>query len=132
MENKILVIDDEDYHRELMHKLLTKMEYQVVVVESAEDALALLEDEAFPVILSDLIMLNMDGVEFCQTVRETDSETVIIALTGHGDLYDSEKLTMVGFDGYLAKPIRMDKIKKALDDAFDEARRRREASLKGE
>jgi len=128
MENKILVIDDEDYHRELMRKLLTKMAYQVAVAESAEDALALLEKEAFPVILSDLIMLNMDGVEFCQTVRETDSDTVIIALTGHGDLYDSEKLKMVGFDGYLAKPIRMDKIKKALDDAFIEAKRRREAS----
>jgi CheY-like chemotaxis protein len=128
MENKILVIDDEDFHRELMHKLLTKMEYHVVVAESAEDALALLQKEAFPVILTDLIMLDMDGVEFCQTVRETDSDTVIIALTGHGDLYDSEKLKIVGFDGYLAKPIRMDKIKKALDNAFEEAKRRREAS----
>ena len=127
MENKILVIDDEDFHRELMHKLLTKMEYHVVVAESAEDALALLQKEAFPVILTDLIMLDMDGVEFCQTVRETDSDTVIIALTGHGDLYDSEKLKIVGFDGYLAKPIRMDKIKKALDNAFEEAKRRREA-----
>lgn len=128
MENGILIIDDEDYHRELMRKLLTKMEYQVAVVESAEEALALLEKEAFPVILSDLIMLDMDGVEFCQTVRETDSDTVIIALTGHGDLYDSEKLKMVGFDGYLAKPIRMDRIKKALDDALEEAKRRKEAS----
>ena len=128
MENGILIIDDEDYHRELMRKLLTKLEYQVAVVESAEAALALLEKEAFPVILSDLIMLDMDGVEFCQTVRETDSDTVIIALTGHGDLYDSEKLKMVGFDGYLAKPIRMDKIKKALDDALEEAKRRKAAS----
>lgn len=128
MENGILIIDDEDYHRELMRKLLTKLEYQVAVVESAEAALALLEKEAFPVILSDLIMLDMDGVEFCQTVRESDSDTVIIALTGHGDLYDSEKLKMVGFDGYLAKPIRMDKIKKALDDALEEAKRRKAAS----
>ena len=128
MENTILVIDDEDYHRELMQKLLTKMAYQVAVTESAEDALSLLEEEKFTVILTDLIMLDMDGVEFCQTVRETDSETVIIALTGHGDLYDSEKLKMVGFDGYIAKPIRMDKISKALDDAFEEAKRRREAS----
>ena len=128
MENKILVIDDEDYHRELMYKLLTKMAYQVAVAESAEDALALMKKERFTVILSDLIMLDMDGVEFCQTVRETDSETVIIALTGHGDLYDSAKLKMVGFDGYIAKPIRMDKIKKALDDAFEEVKRRRDAS----
>ena len=128
MENGILVIDDEDYHRELMYKLLTKMAYQVAVAESAEDALALMKKERFTVILSDLIMLDMDGVEFCQTVRETDSETVIIALTGHGDLYDSAKLKMVGFDGYIAKPIRMDKIKKALDDAFEEVKRRRDAS----
>ena len=127
MENGILVVDDEDYHRELMRKLLTKMDYQVAVAESAEDALALLEKEAFTVILTDLIMLDMDGVEFCQTVRETDSQTVIIALTGHGDLYDSDKLEMVGFDGCIAKPIRMDKINSALDEAFEEAKRRRES-----
>ena len=51
MEKKILVVDDEDFHRELMQKLLTKLGYEVAVAESAEEAFSLLEKEKFPVIL---------------------------------------------------------------------------------
>ena len=85
MEKKILVVDDEDYHRELMQKLLSKLGYEVDAVESAEDAFSLLERNRFPVIITDLIMLEMDGVEFCRRIRETDDKTVVIALTGHTD-----------------------------------------------
>ena len=82
MEKKILVVDDEDFHRELMQKLLSKLGYEVAVAESAEEAFAILEKEKFPVIITDLIMLEMDGVEFCQMIRETDTRTVVIALSG--------------------------------------------------
>jgi CheY-like chemotaxis protein len=78
MEKKILVVDDEDFQRELMQKLLSRLGYEVAVAESAEDAFSLLEREKFPVIITDLIMLEMDGVEFCQQIRETDSKTVIM------------------------------------------------------
>ena len=83
MEKKVLVVDDEDFHRELMQKLLSKMGYEVAVAESAEEAFSLLKREKFPVIVTDLIMLEMDGVEFCQLLRETDTKTVVIALSGH-------------------------------------------------
>ena len=57
MENRILVVDDEDYHRELMQKLLSRLGYEVEAVESAEDAFSFLNKEQFPVIITDLIML---------------------------------------------------------------------------
>ena len=126
MENKILVIDDEDYHRELMQKLLSKLGYQVEAVESAEDAFSCLARENFPVIITDLIMLEMDGVEFCRKIRETDNKTFIIALTGHTDLYDIDRLKEVGFDNHLTKPFKIEVIKQAIQDGFDEFRRRAE------
>ena len=126
MENKILVVDDEDYHRELMQKLLSKFGYEVEAVESAEDAFSFLEREKFPVIITDLIMLEMDGVEFCQKIRETDSKTIVIALTGHTDLYDADKLKEVGFDNHLNKPFKIDVIEKAIQEGFEEFRRRTE------
>ena len=126
MEKKILVVDDEDYQRELMYKLLSKLGYEVAVAESAEDAFSLLEREKFPVIITDLIMLEMDGVEFCQQIRETDSKTVVIALTGHAGLYDSGKLKEAGFDNHLAKPFKMDIIEQAIKEGFEEYRRRTE------
>jgi two-component system alkaline phosphatase synthesis response regulator PhoP len=119
-----LVIDDEDFQRELMPKLLSRLGYDVAVAESAEDAFFLLKREKFPVIITDLIMLEMDGVEFCQQIRETDSKTFIIALTGHTSLYSPAKLEEAGFDNYLSKPFKIDIVDQALKEGFEEFRRR--------
>ncbi len=78
----------------------------------------MLDKQVFQVIITDLIMLDMDGVEFCQRVRETNSKTVIIALTGYVDLYDIEKLKAVGFDNYLMKPIKVEIIQAAIEDGL--------------
>jgi two-component system, NtrC family, C4-dicarboxylate transport response regulator DctD len=126
MENKILVVDDEDYHRELMQKLLSKLGYEVEAVESAEDAFSSLAREKFPVIITDLIMLEMDGVEFCRKIRENDNKTFVIALTGHTELYDIDRLKEVGFDNHLAKPFKIEIIEKAIKEGFEEFRRRTE------
>lgn len=126
MEKKILVVDDEDYHRELMKKLLTRLGYHVAVVPSAEEAFSILEKEKFPVIITDLIMLEMDGVEFCRRIRETDHKTVVIALTGHTDLYEPAKLREAGFDNHLSKPFRINIIQKAIQEGFSEFQRRSE------
>lgn len=124
IEKKILVVDDEDFHRELMQKLLSKLGYEVAVAESAEVAFSHLEKETFPVIITDLIMLEMDGVEFCQQIRETDSKTIVIALTGHTNLYDPAKLKEAGFDNHLYKPFKIDTIEQAIKEGFEEYRRR--------
>ena len=119
MEQKVLVVDDEDFHRELMQKLLSKLGYGVAVAESAEEAFSLLKNEKFPVIITDLIMLEMDGVEFCQMLRETDSKTVVIALSGHTDLYDRDKLIEAGFDNHLTKPFKIEVIRQAIKEGFE-------------
>jgi CheY-like chemotaxis protein len=124
MEKKILVVDDEDFHRELMQKLLSRLGYEVAVAESAEEAFSLLKREKFPVIITDLIMLEMDGVEFCQMIRETDTKTVVIALSGHSDLYDSERLKEAGFDNHLTKPFKIEVISQAIQEGFEEFERR--------
>jgi CheY-like chemotaxis protein len=126
MEKKILVVDDEDYHRELMQKLLSKLGYEVDAVESAEEAFSLMERNKFPVIITDLIMLEMDGVEFCRRIRETDDKTFVIALTGHTDLYDIDKLKEAGFDNHLTKPFKIEVITQAIQEGFDEFMRRTE------
>jgi CheY-like chemotaxis protein len=124
MEKKVLVVDDEDFHRELMQKLLSRLGYEVAVAESAEEAFSLLKNEKFPVIITDLIMLEMDGVEFCQMLRETDTKTVVIALSGHTDLYDRERLIEAGFDNHLTKPFKIEIISQAIKEGFEEFERR--------
>ena len=124
MEKKVLVVDDEDFHRELMQKLLSRLGYEVAVAESAEEAFNFLKKEKFPVIITDLIMLEMDGVEFCQMLRETDTKTVVIALSGHTELYDRERLIEAGFDNHLTKPFKIETISQAIKEGFEEFARR--------
>ena len=118
MKTKILVVDDEDFQRDLLKKLLSKVGYEVQEAQSPEVAMSMLDKEEFHVIITDLIMLDMDGVEFCQRVRETNSKTVIIALTGYVDLYDIDKLKAVGFDNYLMKPIKLETIQTAIEEGL--------------
>lgn len=127
MKKKILVVDDEDFQRDLLKKLLTKAGYAVAEAESPEAAFALMKNEDFPVIITDLIMLDMDGVEFCQRIKERNVQSVIIALTGYADLYDPEKLKRVGFYNYLTKPIKLDKIQPVVEAGFQEIKKRRKA-----
>jgi CheY-like chemotaxis protein len=127
MKKKILVVDDEDFQRDLLKKLLTKAGYTVAEAESPEAAFALMKNEDFPVIITDLIMLDMDGVEFCQRIRERNSQSVIIALTGYADLYDPAKLKRVGFDNYLTKPIKLDRIQPVVEAGFQEIKKRMKA-----
>jgi CheY-like chemotaxis protein len=125
MKKKILVVDDEDFQRDLLNKLLTKEGYEVAEAESPEVAFAIMKKEDFPVIITDLIMLDMDGVEFCQRIRERNRQSVIIALTGYADLYDLEKLKQVGFDNYLTKPIKLNKIQPVVEAGFEKIRQRK-------
>ncbi len=127
MKKKILVVDDEDFQRDLLNKLLTKVGYTVTEAESPEVAFSLMKNEDFPVIITDLIMLDMDGVEFCQRIRERNSQSAIIALTGYADLYDLEKLKQVGFDNYLTKPIKLDKIQPVVEEGFKKIKARQKA-----
>jgi CheY-like chemotaxis protein len=127
MKKRILVVDDEDFQRDLLKKLLAKAGYAVAEAESPEAAFALMKNEDFPVIITDLIMLDMDGVEFCQRIRESNRQSVIIALTGYADLYDLEKLKRVGFDNYLIKPIKLDKIQPVVEAGFQTIKKRRKA-----
>jgi two-component system NtrC family response regulator len=127
MKKKILVVDDEDFQRDLLKKLLAKAGYTVAEAESPEAAFSLMKNEDFPVIITDLIMLDMDGVEFCQRIRERNFQSVIIALTGYADLYDLEKLKRVGFDDYLTKPIKLDKIQPVVEAGFQKIKERRKA-----
>ena len=57
-------------------------------------------------------------------IRETDTKTVVIALSGHSDLYDSEKLKEAGFDNHLTKPINVKTISQAIKEGIEEFERR--------
>ncbi len=103
----ILVVDDNAINRQLAVYLLKRSGYNVYEAESGRQALEFLEGMAPDVILLDIQLPEMDGVEILKQIRANEStkDITIIALTAYTMRGDKEKFEAAGFDGYLPKPI---------------------------
>ena len=118
-EKKLLVVDDDKSYLNALKIILTKMGYAAEVAAGSEEALKILEKEKFPLIITDLDMPGLDGVELCKQIRKIDSKSIVYALSGYIAEYDTENLEKSGFDGYLSKPAKIEVLKKAIEGAFD-------------
>jgi len=105
---RILAVDDNEANLKLVMTLLQDCHLEAEGAASGFDALALVKQHPFDLVLMDLQMPGMDGVETTARIREMDSashRTPVIALTAHALLDEQDKLGEQGFDGYLPKPI---------------------------
>ena len=96
---KILVVDDDEAIREVMKLGLVKLGYDPAFAENGKEALEILTKENFPVILMDIRMPGIDGIELCMRIKERTSNTLIYAFSGGFTEVDSDKLEKMGFDG---------------------------------
>jgi len=84
MAERILVVDDDAGVREALSEFLLSLGYAVVVVENGEEALAEYKKSEFDVVMADLIMPNMDGMELLRRIREMkNNEVIFLMITGH-------------------------------------------------
>jgi CheY-like chemotaxis protein len=107
---RILLVEDGLVNRKLAVGLLERRGHVVSVAEDGQLALACLDHETFDVILMDVQMPVMDGLEATREIRQrerlTGAHTPIIAMTAHALKGDRERCLEAGMDGYLAKPVR--------------------------
>jgi len=122
---KILVVDDEEAIREVIKTGLVKLGYDPECAQNGKEALEILAREKFPLILTDLRMPEIDGIELCMRIKERNPKTVIYALSGHFTEDEFYKLEKIGFDGILCKPIFFKVLKRAIEGAFDKINKMR-------
>ncbi len=110
----LLVVDDDAAMRTLLTKIASSWSFETEACASAEEALRRMEQRQFNIIISDVKMGKMDGIQFAETVREKMPATAVIIMTG----YPSEKTAMksleLGATYYLSKPIGMDDLGETL------------------
>jgi two-component system alkaline phosphatase synthesis response regulator PhoP len=104
----ILIIDDEEDIRELLSYNLKKEGYSVVTAENGEKGLSAMRELKPELILLDVMMPGMDGIEVCESIRQTDgfSHTLVCFLTARGEDYSQIAGLDAGADDYVSKPIK--------------------------
>lgn len=118
MKAKILIIDDEELVRESLGEILRLEGYTVEAAESGEVALQRLEEEPFDLLLLDLKMPGIDGVEVMHTVFKNYQDTKVILLTGHGSMESAIEALRSGANDYLLKPVQTRELLQSVAEAL--------------
>jgi len=114
MKAKILVIDDEQAICDLLKRFLTKRGYEVTVANSAEEGISKLEGEKPEVVLMDIRMPGMNGIEAVKKIRDIDEKVGIIMATAVLDERMAKEAIDLGASDYIIKPFDLDYLEKTL------------------
>lgn len=110
MREKILVVDDEKSICQSLQAILTDEGYRVVVAESGEEAIRLVEEEDPQLVLLDIWLPGMDGLETLTAIKKINPEMIVIMMSGHGTIETAVKATKLGAFDFVEKPLSLDKI----------------------
>jgi CheY-like chemotaxis protein/HPt (histidine-containing phosphotransfer) domain-containing protein len=115
---RVLLAEDHPVNQRLAVRLLEKQGHAVVVANNGREALAALEREPFDLVLMDVQMPELDGLEATAQLRRqergTSRHVPVIAMTAHAMTGDRERCLAAGMDGYVSKPIRAEELLEAL------------------
>ncbi len=124
MSHKILVVDDDILVLEALEELLTASGYVVRVAARGQEALEMLDKECFDLLLLDVVMPKMTGLDLCRDIRKRDDEmskVKIIMLTAKTEEKDVEIQEKYGCDLYLTKPIDPGRLKELIRETLEDS-----------
>ncbi|MBC2712364.1 MAG: response regulator [Desulfosarcina sp.] len=114
----ILVVDNESDQLDMMKEILGRIGFDAKTTDNPQQALEMVEKQAFSLVIIDLIMPEIDGTELCEQIKRVRPAVSVYAFSGHAHLYSPERLERAGFDGTINKPATMEEIKAALSRAM--------------
>ena len=126
MDRKLLLVDDEEGIRKVLGIALSDAGYQVFTAENGGDALRVFRKETPPIVLTDIKMPGMDGIELLKIIKHENPDTEVIMITGHGDMNLAIKSLKYQAIDFVTKPINDDVLEIALNRANEKIRMRRQ------
>jgi len=123
---KLLVVDDEKIALQNLSHVLLKEGYSVTGANSGPEAIKLLEKEQFDLVLTDLKMARVDGYGVMERSRELYPDTEVIIITGFASIDSAIETMKKGAYHYIAKPYKLDEVRKVVRDALEKSELRRE------
>ncbi|HEY6838149.1 MAG TPA: sigma-54 dependent transcriptional regulator [Geobacteraceae bacterium] len=129
MSGSILIVDDEKGQREILRAILSKEGYRIVDVPGGREALAALETEEYDLILTDLKMQGLSGLELMERVLAGNPQQCIVMMTAHGTVDSAVEAMKKGAFDYLEKPLERENLLLTLRRAFERVQLVRENRL---
>jgi response regulator RpfG family c-di-GMP phosphodiesterase len=121
-EEKILVVDDEPHVRSILHRHFEREGSDCVVSPSAMDALRKMKDQEFSLVISDVMMPGMSGLEFLRQALEENPETAFIMITGLMDIDTAVDSLRTGAYDFITKPFELTSVQRAVNRALGRRR----------
>jgi two-component system response regulator HydG len=119
---KILIVDDEKIALKNLEHIMKKEGYEVVGTQSGPNALKLLEEQPFDVVLTDLKMEKVDGMQILKKCRDLYQDAEVIIITGYATLESAVQTMKHGAFYYVAKPFKLDEVRKVVKEAVEKVR----------
>jgi DNA-binding response OmpR family regulator len=116
---RILIVDDEQNLRFILEKTLHSEEYSIDTISDGEGAISLIKKTSYDLVLLDLNMTPIDGLQVLDVIREQNSDTVVIILTGHGTIDSAVKALRLGAFDYLYKPASPEAIRDRVREGIE-------------
>jgi two-component system response regulator AtoC len=130
---KVLIIDDEKLVRWSLQQKLGREGYEVESAPTGEEGLHLIREDGFDLVLLDLRLPGMDGVQVLQEIKNMERDIAVIMLTAETSIARAVECVRLGAYNYLCKPFEFDEVRVAIEKAREELKLRREVSrLRGQ
>jgi DNA-binding NtrC family response regulator len=118
-EARILMVDDEKQAANMLVDYLSNLGYQTVAAYGGYDALSKLEDGDFQLVITDLKMPDMDGMELLEEVKKQDNKVVVIVITGYGTIEFAVEAIKKGADDFIPKPFKLEELEVIIKRALE-------------
>lgn len=122
IKDKILIIDDEKGIRSSLKGILEDEGYSIKTANTGEDCLKLIEWQNFDLILLDIWLPEMDGIEVLKKIKKRDENPQIVMISGHGTVETAVKATKLGAYDFLEKPLSLEKVVLTVKNALKQKR----------
>ena len=119
MKGQLLLVDDEQGIRQSLSAVLQDEGYRVLAVATGEECLRAMEADRFHIVLLDVWMHGMDGLEVLRRLQETHPETVVVMISGHGTVETAVRATKLGAFDFLEKPLSIERTLVVVKNALE-------------
>lgn len=119
---RILVVDDEEMIRDMLSDMFSSMGYKVKVARDGQVAIAQIENEPFEIVITDLKMPGMSGLELLQRVQKINPDICVLIITGYSTIESAVNAMKLGAYDYICKPFELDEMKVIIEKAVERQR----------